>query len=103
MENARSSGARWPSVYRGPPTVLFVLFGVNDISCGNYAGDEYRRTFLDYLIRIVDASRARKVRVYVLTYPVTSGPVEAKAADPYSRFLATLNRDRYFIASTTGR
>lgn len=71
-------------------TVVFVLFGINDISWGNYAGPEFQKTFLDYTAKIVDASRKRHVRVYVLSYPITAAPVGEKAHDPYLRFLSEL-------------
>jgi len=78
-------------VFAAGATVVFVLFGINDISWGNYAGPEFQKTFLDYTAKIVDASRKRHVRVYVLSYPITAAPVGDKAHDPYLRFLSELS------------
>ncbi len=72
-------------------TVVFVLFGINDISYGNYAGPEFRKTFLDYTAKIVDLCRKHHARVYVLSYPITAAPVGEKAHDPYLRFLSELS------------
>lgn len=72
-------------------TVVFVLFGINDISWGNYSGPQFRKTFVDYTLRIVDACRKRNVRVYVLSYPITAAPVGDRARDPFLSFVAGLS------------
>ena len=78
-------------VFAAGATVVFVLFGVNDISWGNYAGPQFQKTFLDYTAKIVDACRKRHVRVYVLSYPITAAPAGEKVHDPYLRFLSELS------------
>jgi len=77
-------------VFGAGATVVIVMFGINDISWGNYADSTFRQTFLDYTAKIVDACRKRNVRVYVASYPITAAPVGEKARDPYGRFLGTL-------------
>jgi lysophospholipase L1-like esterase len=85
-------------VFAAGATVVFVLFGINDISWGNYAGPEFRKTFLDYTAKIVDACRKHHARVYVLSYPITDAPAGKKTNDPYGRFLKELSdTDQSFL------
>ena len=63
-------------VFAHQPTVLFVMFGTNDIGWGVYADDEHKQRFLNAIRTIVSTCQERKVRVYVCSEPVT-------AADPH--------------------
>ena len=69
-------------VFSRGATVVVVLFGLNDISWGRYADSTIRKVFFDYTAKIVDSARARHVRPYVLTYPLTDAPIGPRAADP---------------------
>jgi lysophospholipase L1-like esterase len=74
-------------VFARGANVVVVLFGINDISWGNYAGPEFQKTFLDYTLKIVDACRAKGLKVYVASYPITGSPYGAKAQDPYLKLV----------------
>ncbi|MCX7420666.1 MAG: SGNH/GDSL hydrolase family protein [Planctomycetia bacterium] len=63
-------------VFAHKPTVLFVMFGTNDIGWGVYADDEHKQKYLSAIRTIVLACKERNVRVYVCSEPVT-------AADPH--------------------
>jgi lysophospholipase L1-like esterase len=76
-------------VFKAGATVVVLLFGVNDIGWGHFDA-ESRTAFLDYMTKIVDACRARHVRVYVLSYPLTGAPIGRHATDPYFRFVSSL-------------
>ena len=52
---------------------------------------EIRKTFLDYISKIVDECRRHHVRVFVLSYPITAAPVGDDAHNPYLRFLGELS------------
>jgi lysophospholipase L1-like esterase len=69
-------------VFSRGATVVVVLFGLNDISWGRYADSTIRHVFLEYTAKIVDSARARHVRSYVLSYPLTAAPIGPRAGDP---------------------
>lgn len=71
-------------------TVLVVLFGLNDVSWGVYADSAIRQVFFEYTAKIVDAARARNVRTYVLSYPVTAPAIGASATNGFFRLVGTL-------------
>lgn len=77
-------------VFGAGATVVFVLFGVNDIGWGNNTDAATRQAFLDYTLKIVQACLDRRVRVYLLSYPLIAAAIGEKASDPYHRFLAEL-------------
>ena len=77
-------------VFGAGATVVFVLLGVNDIGWGNNTDPATRQAYLDYTLKIVQACLDRRVRVYVLSYPLTATAVGEKASDPYHRFLGEL-------------
>jgi lysophospholipase L1-like esterase len=78
-------------VFDAGATVVIVMFGINDISWGNYAGPEYQKTFLEYTRKVVDECLKHHLRVYVASYPITAAAGGAKAADKYNRFLGELS------------
>lgn len=53
-------------------TVLTVAYGINDIGWGVWADDEHKKRYLDAIRGIVDACKARDVRVYVCSAAITA-------------------------------
>jgi lysophospholipase L1-like esterase len=53
-------------------TAVAVCFGLNDIGWGLHADDEHKTRYLDSLRGIIDQCRARNVRVYICSSPVTA-------------------------------
>ena len=64
-------------VFQHHPTVLVIMYGINDVCWGACAGEPERRAHVDAIGAIVARARARGIRVYVCSYP-TSG-VESQA------------------------
>jgi lysophospholipase L1-like esterase len=56
-------------------TVLIVAYGINDIGWGRYADADHKRIYLDAIRGIIEACKARRVRVYI-------GSAAATAEDP---------------------
>jgi lysophospholipase L1-like esterase len=56
------------------PTILFVMFGVNDIAWGGDLSPETRLRHLLSMAQIVQICRARGIEVYVLSYPLLDLP-----------------------------
>ena len=54
-------------------TLLTVAFGINDIGWGMKADDTHRQLFLDSIRGIVQACKARGVRVYICSAAATGG------------------------------
>lgn len=59
-------------VFDHKPTVLFVMFGTNDIGWGMHADEEHRQRYLNAIRTIVSMCQERKLRVYVCSEPVTA-------------------------------
>ena len=53
-------------------TVVIVAYGINDIGWGTQANDEYRNLYLDSIRAIIERCKARKVRVYIGSAPITN-------------------------------
>jgi len=73
-------------VFPHEPTVLIVMYGVNDIGWGMKADAEHKQRYLDGIRGIVKACKQRGVRVYICSAAVT-------AADPFKSetdFLQTM-------------
>ncbi|MEO5903954.1 MAG: SGNH/GDSL hydrolase family protein [Gemmatimonadaceae bacterium] len=77
-------------VFKAGATVAIVMFGINDMSWGNYGGPEYQKTFLEYTRKVIDECFRHHVRVYVVSYPITDRAIGMKGADRYNRFVGDL-------------
>ena len=53
-------------------TVVIVAYGINDIGWGTQANDEHRNLYLDSIRAIVERCKARQVRVYIASAPITN-------------------------------
>ena len=53
-------------------TVVIVAYGINDIGWGTQANDEHRNRYLDSIRALVERCKARKVRVYIASAPITN-------------------------------
>src|SRR5262249_42599846 len=54
------------------PTVVTVCYGINDIGWGLKADNKHKKIYLDSLAGIIAACRKRKIRVFILSSPVTA-------------------------------
>lgn len=73
-------------VFPHDPTVLIVMYGVNDIGWGVKADEEHKQKYLEGIRGIVKACKQRDVRVYICSAAVM-------AADPFKSetgFLQTM-------------
>ena len=53
-------------------TVVIVAYGINDIGWRTQANDEHRNLYLDSIRAIVERCKARQVRVYIASAPITN-------------------------------
>lgn len=60
-------------VFSKGATLLTVAYGINDIGWGGRADDEHRQKYLDSIRGIVEACKARNVRVYICSAALTAG------------------------------
>ncbi len=79
-----SAGYYWrldDKVFPKKPTVLFIMFGINDLNWGRDLSPKNRETFLRHTEMTVQRAFDSGVRdVFVLTYPATDFPLEG--SDP---------------------
>src|SRR6188474_3501325 len=62
-------------------TLVTVAYGINDIGWGGKADAEHRQIYLDGVRGIVDACKARKVRVFICSPAATAADPDKSAAD----------------------
>jgi lysophospholipase L1-like esterase len=79
-------------------TLVTVAYGINDIGWGGKADAEHRQIYLDGIRGIVDACKARKVRVFICSPAATAADPEKSADD----FLQKMCDDGMKIARDAG-
>ena len=79
-------------------TVVIVAYGINDIGWGTQANDEHRNLYLDSIRSIVERCKARKVRVYIASAPITNESNDHGATD----YLQLMCDDAMTIAREMG-
>ena len=79
-------------------TLVTVAYGINDIGWGTRADEEHKQTYLDGIRSIVNECKARGIRVFICSAPVT-------AADPNtseSSFLQQMCDEGLALARSLG-
>ncbi len=59
-------------VFSKGPTVVTVVFGVNDIGWGMKADDEHKQRYLDGIRNIIEQCKARKIRAIICSPAITA-------------------------------
>lgn len=67
-----------PEVLAFNPTIICLMFGVNDIGWGGFTTDEAKTLHLQSMMTLVQIFRAQNIKVYVLSYPMTDFPRDGK-------------------------